>query len=153
MDMQRAWDTSVITAWREDGTIWNAIFKWEELTGKRFSDHLQELRRAPRSGLPWKMRVRVFVAEYLPKISNRLWDQSPARDEPLINKLQTSSYTTVERPTHANDDFLQELKQEQRAIKKSLAIYTLENENYHKRNHATDWNVTKASRRHTRAVR
>ena len=144
MDLQRTWDEYLIKAWRADGAVLYAVNEWERVTGLSFVEHQPTLRRAPHLGYPWKFRARVFVAQYLDKISNRLWDQPPERDSALIDKLQTSTFTTA---NSLSTQATRELKREQRQLQNNRATMVLDIHNYADRNHSTDWGVTKASNR------
>lgn len=147
MDLQRIWDEYLIKAWRADGAVLYAVNEWERVTGLSFIEHQPSLRRVPHLGYPWKFRVRVFVAQYLDKINTRLWDQPPERDAALIDKLQTSTYTT-QRATLPNET-VRELQRERRQLQKNRATMALDNHNHGERNHGTDWGVTKGAERRT----
>jgi hypothetical protein len=144
--LQEYWDACLIKRWRRFGTLLDAILEWERLTGKRFSD--VELLRAPNKNMPWKLGTRAFMAAYLPKINDRLCDQPPEKDLALLRKLQTVKYDTFK--TQMPSRMMSEIAKEKRATDKSKAISMLDVTNYSNRNHDTDWNVTKGSRRHTR---
>ncbi len=145
--LQKYWDASLIASWRRSQHLLAAILRWEHLTGRRFTDVLGQLRRAPRPNMPWKIGVRVFVAEYLPKISDRLWNQAPEKDVLLLRKLQTSTYDTMRTamPTQG----LRDINNKRRQARKAGSEVVWETNQYLQRNSATDWNVTKGSRRMT----
>lgn len=143
MNAQRTWDECLISAWRSDGVLFCAINEWQRITGLSFEEHLQDLRRAPPWGYPWKSRSRVFVAQFLDKISNRLWNQPPERDAALIDKLQTSTYTSLRGP---ESEGMRELRKEQRALRKNREKIALNVHIYGERNSRTDWGVTKSAR-------
>jgi hypothetical protein len=90
----------------------------------------------------------VFVANFLPKVSERLWNQKPEVDEALIAKLQTTNYDTVKNAVATKND--RELVHQGRKTRRSMAKVALGAKIYSERNHNTDWNVTKASARKTR---
>ena len=147
-EIQLAWDRALIETWRKAGSLLNAVWRWEEKTGLRFSDHIDQIKRTPTKIMPWKIGVRVFVAGYLPKINDRMWDQKPERDEALIQKLQTTNYDTQKRQTRTEQD--RAIQREAYATKKSTEITKLDITKYMQRNDDTNWKVVKASRRHTK---
>ena len=141
---QQVWDTALLYAWRSDANIGYLIWKWETDTGANYEEERAHLRRAPRPGMPYGIRVRVWVAEALPLISNRMWDQPIERDAALIAKLQTVGYTTQTRNLKTESNLA--LERERRAHKKSQERNELSAHVYANRNHTTDWNVTKSSK-------
>lgn len=114
-DLQELWDTVLVETWRRFGTIHDALDVWEGQTGQKLWDLEPRLLRTPRQGMPWKIGMRVFVAQHLPKISDRLWSQPPERDAALIAKLQTSSYNTS--ATALRTDDTRDLQNASRATK------------------------------------
>lgn len=138
---QQAWDTALLYAWRSDSNVGHLIWKWETTTGAKYEEQREFLRRIPRQGMPYNIRVRVWVASELPLISARMWDQPKERDEALVAKLQTVGYTT-QTPTKTEADLA--LERERRANEKSHARNKVIAHAYANRNHATDWNVTKS---------
>lgn len=145
VDPQRAWDECLCAAWRADGAVLYAVNEWQRITKLSFIEHQPMLRRTPALGYPWKFRMRVFVAQHLDKINTRLWDQPPSRDAAMIDKLQTSSYTT--HRTSLPDNASRELRREQKKVQQNRAVMSLDRHNHSERNSATDWNFTKASPR------
>lgn len=147
--LQEYWDASLIASWRRAQKLSDAVGRWERLTGKTIEEVRDQLRRLPKRGLPWSIGVRVFVAEFLPKISERLWNQAPEKDVLLLKKLQTSTYTSLAQPMPSKN--AAELVREQRAVKKNLGVVRADVDRYSDRNQSTDWGVTKASGRKARA--
>lgn len=145
---QEYWDACLIRCWRQSAKIADAINMWESITKISFNDEniKASLLRTPRPGFPWLVSVRVFVAEHLPKINDRLWDQPQEKDVMLLKALKNSQYTTQKD----SSAFIKEMRSEQKRTKKNHAAITFENNNYKKRNRSTDWNVVKASRNHTK---
>jgi hypothetical protein len=141
---QQAWDTALLYAWRSDANIGYLIWRWETDTGASYEQERAHLRRAPRPGMPFYVRVRVWVAEALPLISNRMWDQPAERDAALIAKLQTVGYTTQTQRIKTEADLA--VERERRANRKSQERIKLSAHLYADRNHATDWGVTKSSK-------
>lgn len=136
-ELQRIWDTCLLQYWRSAGNLYAAVSEFNQQTGKLVTEC--SLRRIPPLGYPWNIGVRVFVAERLEKISNRMWDMPKERDEALINKLQTSKYDTANQKLNPDA----ELAKEQRDINKNRAKIALETKNYKNRNQKTDWNTVK----------
>jgi hypothetical protein len=136
-EMQLIWDKALIDGWRRDFLIAAVLYRFEEQVGKKVFDC--DLLRVPNLGMPFYVSVRVFVAQRLEKISNRLWDQPVERDKALIDKLQTSKYTTS--TTNTNPD--NELRNEQLRLKNNVARNRRNAAMVANRNHSTDWNVVK----------
>ena len=135
---QKNWDAALIKTWRIGGNVENAIMLFKALAGKQTDQCDPPLKRLPPANYPWKIGIRVFVANHLSKISNRLWDQTPDKDILLLRKLETSSYD-VEKNKIRDKELDNERSQYQRNSKK-VAMSTLE---YSNRNQATDWGVNK----------
>jgi hypothetical protein len=85
--------------------------------------------------------VRVFVAEFLPKISARLWDQTPDKDILLLRKLETSPYDTMK--TRMYDEGQAERASLLNNVKSNRKRMGMDTLNKSIRNQATDWGVTK----------
>lgn len=136
-ELQRIWDTCLLQYWRSAGTLGQLISDFEKQTGKLF---LQcSLLRIPPRGFPWQIGVKVFTNQRLSKIDQRMWNMSPERDAALIEKLQTSKYTTSSQNTNPDSN----IRKEQRAIKKNSDKIELETKNYMNRNQKTDWKTVK----------
>ncbi len=136
-ELQRIWDTCLLQYWRSAGNLMAIVEDFYKQTGKNFYEC--SLLRVPPTGYPWAIGVRVFMAERLEKISNRMWDMSPERDGALIDKLQTSKYDTANQ--RLNPDA--ELEQQRRRHRANMAKVTLESKNYKNRNKKTDWSTVK----------
>ena len=136
---QEYWDVCLLTTWRNSGTLMDAIVKFKDITGKQATDC--SLLRFPHNGFPWKIAIRVFVAEYLSKISKRMWEQSPEKDILLLRKLKDSKYDT-EKDRMA-DIGLQTTRNKTYKNKQKMM---LDSRNYSNRNQATNWGVTKGGR-------
>ena len=137
-ELQLAWDTLLIQSWRKAWSVGELIESFEQQYKVQIAEC--EILRKPVGFIPYKMGVRVFIANRLEKIGNRMWDQPVERDVALIAKLQTSKYTTSEGNTLGNDN---DLQTEQRRTRKNTAKVVLNHKNYANRNQKTDWNVTK----------
>lgn len=133
---QEYWDMCLLTTWRNSGTLMDAMIKFSDITGKRASDC--DLLRFPPMGMPWKITMRVFVAEHLSKISKRMWEQTPDKDVLLLRKLKASKYDTEKDKIRDT-----ELEYERQMTYKNRQKIKLETRNYSNRNQATDWNIVK----------
>jgi hypothetical protein len=142
MSDQKNWDASVISTWRRAGSVQDAMILFKSLTGKQTDQCDPPLKRLPSVSYPWKIGIRVFVANSLSKISKRLWEQTPDKDILLLRKLETSSYDT-EKDVISDLDLQRERGQDYRNRKK-VAMSVLE---YSNRNQATNWGVTKGPSR------
>jgi hypothetical protein len=139
MSDQKNWDAALIKTWRLAGNIGDVYALFKAISGKRTDECDPPLKRMPPSNIPWKIGVRVFVADHLSKISNRLWDQPPEKDILLLRKLETSSYDTEAQKMHADSA----LNAEKRQLKNNRERRTLTTSRISNRNQATDWNVVK----------
>lgn len=147
MSYQKNWDAALIKTWRLAGSVGDVYALFNALSGKRTDECDPPLKRLPPSNIPWKVGVRVFVANHLSKISNRLWDQPPEKDILLLRKLETSNYDTEVERMHVDSA----LDAEKRQVRKNIKIRTLITTNISNRNHDTDWSVTKGPSRIRRA--
>jgi hypothetical protein len=147
MSDQKNWDAALIKTWRTAGSVGDAYVLFNAIAGKRTDECDPPLRRLPNQNFPWKVGVRVFVANHLSKISNRLWEQPPEKDILLLRKLETSAYDTEVERMHADSA----LDAEKRQIRKGAKIRTLITTKFSERNQATDWGVTKGPSRVRRA--
>lgn len=136
-EMQLIWDKALVEGWRRDFLIAAVLYRFEEQVGKKVFDC--DLLRVPPLGMPFKISVRVFAAERLEKISKRLWDQPVERDDALINKLQTSKYTTSTTSTNPDN----ELKKARKEVQLNRDKIRVHAKKIAMRNHGTDWNVVK----------
>jgi hypothetical protein len=142
--VQEVWDAALIAEWRLDADIFYCRSKFHVETGA-YPD--ETLLRMPHPGSPWAMRVRLFVAQHLPLISARLWDQPPARDAAMLAKLATSKYTT-HKPMRTDAD--REMDRERKADKKAHEVVKLTRHIIGLQKNATDWNVVGANTKHRR---
>lgn len=133
---QKYWDACLIKVWRAGGQLLDAVLMFKSITGKDVSEC--NLKRTPPGGMAWKMGVRVFVAEFLPKISARLWEQEPSKDVALLKALEKSSYTTCQRTRD------RELAKTKREAKQNETEISMLANKIASRNRKTDWGVTKS---------
>lgn len=138
MSDQKNWDAALIKTWRLAGSYVDALRLFKALSGKRTDECDPPLRRVPKSHFPYGVGIRVYVAEFLPKISARLWDQTPDKDILLLRKLETSPYDSLQVKMYHSEE--SRLQNEVYSHKKRMAIESLSKSN---RNQATDWNVNK----------
>ena len=136
-ELQRIWDTCLLQYWRSAGKIFDAIEEFNKQTGKNITEC--SLLRIPPLGYPWQVSMRVFVAERLEKIGNRMWDMSQERDKALIDKLQTSKYDTSKQNLSRDP----ELQKQQREHRKNKQKIRLDVKKYSDRNQKTDWRTVK----------
>ena len=142
---QEYWDACLIKTWRNNGQILDAIKMFRSIVGKDHWELDSPLLRTPPKGMPWGLKVRVYVAAHLEKISNRLWEQPPEKDVLLLKKLQTSKYDTTTITNKDNEMNNERQRYERNRIKvgmSTLAAVT--------RNSSTDWKVVKGARSRTR---
>jgi len=139
--LQEYWDACLIRAWRRQLSLLDAMSMFYSITGKRIDEC--ELLRTPFQNIPWTTGVRVFTASYLPKVSDRLWDQDPEKDIALLRKLQTSKYTTEKTAYRTNAD--RDLANERARNRRNKQVVELSLTKAINKNSATDWNVTKGA--------
>lgn len=139
---QEYWDACLIRTWRQSGSVLDAMKMFESITKIRMEDVEPKLLRIPRVGFPWKIGIRVFVAEHLSKISARLWDQPPEKDVALLKKLKDSKYDTEKDTIHSAD-----FKNEIRKTLQNKKQMELLSKNISERNKDTDWGTMKTPSR------
>lgn len=134
---QKNWDAALIKTWRTDATLFDAVKLFGALCGSK-EIPLDSLLRTPRKGFPWDVRVRVFVASHLSKISNRLWGQDPSKDILLLRKLEASKYNTETDEIANNEYKYTQAKQHRDNARNKVMAEKIAN-----RNSNTDWNTVK----------
>jgi hypothetical protein len=139
---QEYWDACLIRVWRSSGSVLDALSMFYSITGKKLDEFDPPLLRTPRLGFPWKVGIKVFVSSHLSKVSKRLWEQPPERDIALLHKLKDSKYDT-EKDTIKDTT----LDAEVRAYKRNRSKQSYTTHAVSDRNHGTDWNVVKGSRK------
>jgi hypothetical protein len=142
MSDQKNWDAALIKTWRNAGTLFDAMVLFTALSGKKLEDIDPPLKRVPPVPYPWKIGIRVFVANHLSKISKRLWDQAPDKDILLLRKLEASPYDTEKEALH--DRELDKEREQYIRNRKKVAMSTLDVSN---QGRDTDWNVNKGPTR------
>jgi hypothetical protein len=146
---QEYWDACLIKTWRNDGRLEDAYKMFTSVTGRFVFDREEPLLRTPKENVPWKLFLRPYVAQYLEKISRRLWDYAPEHDVALLKKLQKSKYTTTEQATNPDKEMNNE-RNRTAVNRKRMAMNALQRS---VRNQATDWGVTKGTGRGSRVGR
>jgi hypothetical protein len=137
--LQEYWDACLIRHWRLFGTVLDAIYQWERLTNLRWSD--TELLRKPKPKFPLKVGVRAFVAAFLPKINDWLWEHPKEKDIDLLKKLKGSKYTTAKN--QINSQTKRDQNRLSKSTKKEMSKSNLDKHKWMERNRDTDWNITK----------
>lgn len=134
---QEYWDACLIKNWRTFGTLNDAFTMFESITGVNRKD--ADLLRFPNMGLPWKMQVRVFTDNFLPKIHARLLEQEPVQDVLLLKKLSGSKYTVLKQKLPEQKELENERKSTY-SNRKKIGMSKLE---FLNRNNNTNWNIVK----------
>ena len=135
-EAQKFWDACLIRCWRDCKTIRSCYLMFHHATGFKTEDF--DLLRTTLT-MPWDVPVRVFMAQRLPKIGDRLFARGKEHDLALLRSLQGSKYTTSTnnlRPDSERDAA-------RRATRKDQAFLRLNTHKYGNRNHDTDWSVVK----------
>lgn len=146
---QEYWDACLIKTWRNDGNLLDACVMFKSITGKLVFDREDRLLRTPSEKVPLKINMRPFVAQYLEKISRRLWDQPPEKDVLLLKKLKDSKYDTTTQNTNPDREMIN-ARSQYISNRKKIGMNTLATSN---RNQATDWGITKGTGRTARTRR
>jgi hypothetical protein len=133
--------------WQNFGTVLDGMSMFKSLTGKKTDEIDPPLLRLPHPKMPWKMGMRVFVDQYLPKINDWLHETPQQNHHKLLAKLKNSKYTTLELKI-GGDSSLQEAM---RSYYKDRKIVGFSTRQYSIRNYDTDWNVVKGPSRIRRA--
>ena len=139
---QEYWDACLIKTWRKGGSVLDALQLFASITGKRADEIEPRLLRLPRLGYKYKLPVRIFMAEHLEKISNRLFEQAPEKDIALLRKLKDSKYDTSEKTTQTRDSELAKTYARNRRDNLRVGFFKVAF-GFDNRNSATDWNKVK----------
>ena len=143
--LQEYWDACLIKTWRGHGTLQDAFSLFLSVTGQKATE--SGVLRIPNKGIPWYVHVRVFTAQYLPKINDWLWDKPPEKDVVLLKKLSTSKYNTLDKAFKTNME--KELSTEVGKIRTNRNRMGMNSLSRSNRNQATDWGVTKGAQSKT----
>lgn len=139
---QEYWDACLIKTWRNCGSVMDALQLFNSITGKRADEIEPRLLRMPRLGYKYKLPVRIFMANHLEKISNRLFEQPPEKDVALLRKLKDSKYDTADKPTQTRDKELANAYAKNRCDNLRVGFFKVAF-GFDNRNSATDWNKVK----------
>jgi len=139
---QEYWDACLIKTWRNAETVLDAMSMFSSITGKRTDEIDPPLLRLPKVGYKYKLPMRIFMANHLEKISNRLFHQTPDKDVLLLRKLKDSKYTTSENTTLPTD---KELVNATAQYKRDNARTKIIRQklSFSSRTRDTNWNITK----------
>jgi hypothetical protein len=136
---QEYWDAILIRTWRQFGSLKDAIVMFRDTVGKRVLEC--NLLRFPNTGMPWTIGVRVFAADYLPKINDWLLEHPKEQDVNLLRKLKDAKYTTLRLPMQRSGG--QGYEAAHKSVHNNEKRVLVGMESYYRRNEATDWNKTK----------
>ncbi len=144
---QEYWDACVIKTWRQHGSFLDAVNMFKSITGIDLmtEEGRRSVLRTPRQFFPAHSGIRLFVAQFLPKISERLFDQPPEKDVLLLRKLATSKYDVEDKAYLTASDT--EHKNINNQLKRNRLKIGMSTQSVTNRNHNTDWNVVKGSAR------
>lgn len=143
---QEYWDACLIRTWRQHGSFLDAVSMFRSITGIDLitEEGRRTVIRTPRKYFPAHTGVRIFVAQYLPKISERLFAQPPEKDVLLLRKLSTSTYDVEDKAyITASDNEHKNINNQLKRNRLKIGMSTL---SVISRNHNTDWNVVKGGR-------
>ena len=140
---QEYWDACLIKTWRQYGSYLDAVNMFKSITGIDLyrPQNPRTILRTPKKSFPVFTGIRIFVAQFLPKISDRLHDQPPEKDVLLLRKLSSSKYDVEEKAYQTSADRVH--KNAQKTFHKNTERINLQTTNIIERNKATDWNVVK----------
>lgn len=101
--LQRDWDTHLITSWRTHGktSMRSCVSKFVKSQRIRNTDVFDSLRRVPRLPQHWHSCVGRFVAAYLPKINNALFNGN-LTDEQIALAAYKLKMDTLDAPVDAS---------------------------------------------------
>ena len=137
---QEYWDACLIKTWRNAGTCFHAMQMFQSITNKNPVEC--NLLRFMNPGYPWNTGIRVFGANHLLKISERLWNQSPDKDILLLKKLRQSKYDS----SKVSENFDQELNNLNGQYRRNNLKIGMAGLAYTNRNNDTNWGVQKGVR-------
>lgn len=150
---QEYWDACLIKTWRQHGSFVDAANMFKSITGiDLLKDYeTRTILRTPKKFFPAHTGIRIFVAQFLPKISDRLFAQPPEKDVLLLRKLSTSKYDVEDKAytTYAE----QELANENRKLRRNRLKVGMSTLSVLNRNSSTDWNTVKGAAKIRKARR
>ena len=139
----------MIRCWRNFQTIQDAARMFKSICGEWPEQVEPKLLRVPAQHTPKGVGIRYFVAHFLPKINDFLWDKPPDKDVELLRALKTSKLDTLDRSYSTNAD--REKTNAVSQMKRSRVRMAGNTISRSIRNHDTDWNVTKGPSKRGRA--
>ena len=113
--LQELWDRNLIKMWRSPRHLYTSkavpmFVKENNITYEKFNT----LKRTPRYGKQQRITVARFIAAYLPKLSDKLWDGKMTEDE-LVAWLGKSKLDTMMKMS--DDDRAVEETRDKRYVK------------------------------------
>ena len=113
--LQELWDRNLIKMWRSPRHLYTSkavpmFVKENNITYEKFNT----LKRTPRYGKQQRITVARFIAAYLPKLSDKLWDGKMTEDE-LVAWLGKSKLDTMMKMS--DDDKAVEETRDKRHVK------------------------------------
>jgi len=143
---QEYWDACVIKTWRQHGSFLDAVLMFRSITGIDLmtEEGRRPVLRTPKQFFPAHSGIRIFVAQFLPKISERLFNQPPEKDVLLLRKLSTSTYDVEDKAYMTASDH--EHKNVNHKLRRNRLRMGMDTIAVNNRNQATDWNVVKGGR-------
>jgi len=146
---QEYWDACLIRCWRNFQTVQDAASMFKSICGEWPEKIEPRLLRMPAQHTPRGVGIRYFVAHFLPKINDFLWDKPPEKDVDLLRALKTSQLDTRATSYSTNAD--REKTNAIAQIKRSRVRMAGNTISRSIRNHDTDWHVTKGPSKRGRA--
>ena len=93
--LQELWDRTLIQMWRAPFHSYMGKTMYIFVQDNNITyDKLNTLKRTPRYGKQFKTTVARYIAAYLPKLSDKLWDGKMSEDE-LVAWLSRSKIDTL----------------------------------------------------------
>jgi hypothetical protein len=145
--LQELWDRALIKAFRNRGFRYVDKLVQSFISGERIDySRLNALKRTPRHGRHARCSVPRYVAAYLPRLNDKLWDSNMTEDQ-LVTWLARSGMDTLLNPSDWKKEG-RERKAFIRATNKDKHVYV---EQQAQRDHRltmrrSNWSVTKKVR-------
>ena len=145
--LQELWDRALIKAFRNSGFRYVDKLVQSFISGEQIDySRLNALKRTPRHGRHARCSVPRYVAAYLPRLNEKLWDSSMS-DEGIIVWLGSSNMDTLLNPS----DWKKEGRDRQAFIRAKNRDRHVLVEQQAQREHAitmrrSNWGVTKKVR-------
>ena len=134
-ELQKYWDACLIRCWRRDLYLSHAVKLFKLYSGK-FPWEV-DLLRIPPDRHYWKKPTRGFVARFMPKLSDWLFDHPQEQDLELLNKITATKYTAVDTGVRRDKETRAAKYRMEKDIQRiNVVVNLLHNGN-------REWNVTK----------